>query len=140
MGKLRIISYGSEPFSDRVEAGRLLARLKEATGAERRVLIEVAGERRTAGALSAIVPCLTDPDPAVRATALSALGSLGEAAQAADLAAVVAKPATPGEREEATKALVALQDTIGTPPPTPSIGPSLDYSQPGNSQYLPGLT
>ena len=39
-----------------------------------------------------------------------------------------------------TKALVALQDTIGTPPPTPSIGPSLDYSQPGNSQYLPGLT
>ena len=38
-----------------------------------------------------------------------------------------------------TKALITLQDTVGTPPPTPSIGPSLDYSQPGNSQYLPGL-
>ena len=102
-----------EKIEDPAVDAALLARLKEASGQERRVLIEVAGERRTAGALSAIVPCLADPDAAVRATAVAALGSLGEAPQAADLAGVLTKAATPAEREEVTKALVALSSRVG---------------------------
>ncbi len=102
-----------EKIEDPAVDAALLARLKQASGQERRVLIEVAGERHTAGALSAIVPCLADPDAAVRATAVAALGSLGEAPQAADLAGVLTKATTPAEREEVTKALVALSSRVG---------------------------
>jgi HEAT repeat protein len=102
-----------EKIEDPAVDAAVLARLKEASGQERRVLIEVAGERRTAGALSAIVPCLADPDATVRATAVAALGSLGEAPQAADLAGVLAKAATPAEREDVTKALIALSSRVG---------------------------
>ena len=118
-----------EKIEDPAVDPALLERLKQASGQERRVLIEVAGERRIAGALSAIVPCTADPDASVRTAAVVALGALGEAPQAADLAGVLAKAATPAERDEATKALVALSSRVGAAS-VPGVMPLAKSAQP----------
>ena len=54
---------------------RLAARLPKAEGKERRILIELAGQRRIAAAMSDLLKASDDTDDRIRAAALQALGA-----------------------------------------------------------------
>lgn len=86
----------------------LLARLPEATGRTRQVLIEVAGLRRIGAALPIIVRSTEDADPEVRRAAVNTLGVLGGESQAADLVRLLPKATGPKERADLERALLAI--------------------------------
>jgi len=86
----------------------LLARLPQASGKRRQVLIELVGERRIDGALPAIMRSVEDADPEIRSAALQAVGILGEAEQAADLVKLLQKTRSAKERADVTRALLAV--------------------------------
>ena len=91
----------------------LVARMPEATGKSRRVLIEVAGQRRIAEALPAAVRYAGDADADVRSAAVGTIGFLGNENQAADLVKLLEKAQTPREREDIEKALVGISGRRG---------------------------
>ena len=86
----------------------LLARLAQATGSTRQVLIEIVGKRRIDGALPVIMRSAQDPDAAVRHAAVQTIGVMGEPAQTADLVSLLQKTEAVQEREDIEKALVAV--------------------------------
>jgi HEAT repeat protein len=88
--------------------GDLLARLPQAAGKMRQVLIELVGQRRIDGALPAIVPSVEDADAGVRGAAVQAIGAIGEDKQAADLVRLLQKTQSPKERADIENALLAL--------------------------------
>ena len=91
----------------------LVARLSQAAGKTRRVLIEVAGQRRVASALPAIVRCAEDADPGVRGAAVEAIGAIGEDKQVADLVRVIQKAGDAREQAGIEKALMAISGRGG---------------------------
>jgi HEAT repeat protein len=91
----------------------LLARLPNATGARRQVLIEMAGQRMIEGALAAVMPGVQDADAGVRGAAVQAVGLLGGDKQAADLVRLLAKTQEPKERGNIEKALQAISGRSG---------------------------
>ncbi len=100
----------------------LLARLQSSSGKTRRVLVEVAGQRRMTAALSAILPCLEDADAGTRLAAAQTVGAIGEAGQSADLVRMVQKAANAQERSQLEKPLLALGGRCGAAC-TPSVLP-----------------
>lgn len=91
----------------------LLARLPQATGATRRVLIELAGSRQIEGALSAVVSSIKDADAGVRGAAVQALGVLGQAQQVPDLVALAQRTQDAKERGDIEKSLLAVSGRSG---------------------------
>ncbi|MEN6424886.1 MAG: HEAT repeat domain-containing protein, partial [Phycisphaerales bacterium] len=91
----------------------LLARLPQATGATRRVLIELAGSRQIAGTLPAVVSSIKDADAGVRGAAVQALGILGGAQQVPDLVALAQKTQDAKERGDIEKSLLAVSGRSG---------------------------
>lgn len=89
----------------------LLARLPEATGKTRQVLIELAGQRQIAGAVPAVVQSLQDADAGVRGAAVQAIGVLGGAGQVTDLVKLAQK--AQGDRGDIEKALLAVSGRSG---------------------------
>lgn len=85
----------------------LLARLPQANGKQRQVLIELAGQRHLAAALPTIVASVADADPGVRAAAVEAIAAVGEDKQAGDLVRLL-EQAQAADRAELENALVAL--------------------------------
>ncbi len=92
-------------LQDKSVDGQLVAQLSEAKGKMRIVLIELAGQRRTAAAVPALWSAADDVDPAVRAEALTALGAVIETAELPKLVARLS--AAQDEREAA-----ALDDAL----------------------------
>ena len=92
----------------------LVARLPQAAGKMRQVLIELAGLRRADGALPAIVPYAEDADEGVRSAAVQAMGALGGDRQTADLVKLLQKNSDAKERANIEKALMALSSRCGT--------------------------
>jgi HEAT repeat protein len=92
----------------------LLARLRQASGKGRPVLIELAGLRHLDGALPVIVPYAGDADAATRAAAVQTIGAIGEAKQAGDLAQLLSKTRSTEERAGIEKALLAIGSRSGT--------------------------
>jgi HEAT repeat protein len=86
----------------------LLARLPQAAGKTRQVIIELAGLRQIEAALPRIVQCAEDPDAAVRSAALGALAAIGQEGQAGDLVRLIQKTDSPKEREDIEKAVLAI--------------------------------
>ncbi len=97
---------------DEVDAA-LLARLPQATGRTRQVLIELAGSRRIEGALPAILPSVEDADAGVRGAAVQALGVLGRIEQVPVLVALAQKNRDPKERGDIEKSLWAVGGRSG---------------------------
>jgi len=93
--------------------GDLLARLPQAAGKMRQVLIELVGQRRIDGALPAIVPSVEDADAGVRGAAVQAIGAIGEDKQAADLVRLLQKTQSPKERADIENALLAVSGRRG---------------------------
>lgn len=91
----------------------LLARLPQATGRTRQVLIELSGQRQIAGALPAILPNIEDADAGIREAALRAVGLLGEARHAGDLVGLLQRTLNPKDRAEVERALLALSGRCG---------------------------
>jgi HEAT repeat protein len=91
----------------------LLARLPQATGKTRQVLLQLAGERQIEGALGAIMSSLNDGDAGVRSAAVQALGALGGDQQAVDLVNLLQKTQNPNDRANVEKALAAISGRAG---------------------------
>jgi len=91
----------------------LLARLPQAAGRMRAVLIEIAGQRRMDGALTAVVRSLSDTDAEVRGAAVQTIGIIGEDGQAADLVKLLQRRQSAEERVGTEKALLAVSGRWG---------------------------
>lgn len=90
----------------------IAARMPQASGKSRQVLIELAAQRRVEAALPTIVASMNDGDAGVRAAAVQAIGALGQDKQVPDLVRLVEK-ASSSERSDIEKALVALSGHVG---------------------------
>lgn len=91
----------------------LVARIPQAPPKLRRVLVEVAGLRRIAEAMPAVMNCAADTDAEVRSAAASTIGLLGNEQQATNLVKLLVKARTPREREDIEKALVGISGRRG---------------------------
>jgi len=83
-----------------VDAG-LVARLSNARGKDRQVLMQLAGRRRIRAATPALLKAVDDPDAQIRIAALTALGATIEIG---DLPRLIARVTKPGDPEEAKAA------------------------------------
>jgi len=83
----------------------LTARLATAAGNTRRLLIEMAGQRRVVAAVPQLIKASSDADPAIRAAALKALGTTVTVADLGALLDLLAKAATPEETAAAEATL-----------------------------------
>ncbi len=83
----------------------LVARLSEAKGAARRLLIQLVGQRRIAAATKTLLEAADDSDAEVRSAALLALGSTIELDDLAVLIKRVTKPSNAADTEAAQQAL-----------------------------------
>jgi HEAT repeat protein len=91
----------------------LLARLPQAEGKTRQVLLELAGERRVAEALPNIVRAMADSSSGIRLAAIAGLGALGQDPQVVELAKLLPKTQVAKERSEIEKALSAMGSRLG---------------------------
>jgi HEAT repeat protein len=91
----------------------LLARLPQAAGKTRQVLIELAGQRRIDGTIPAIMSSVEDADAGVRSAAVQAIGAVGGDKQAADLVTLLQKTQNAKDRADVEKALMAISGRSG---------------------------
>ena len=91
----------------------LLARLPQATGKTRQVLIELAGQRGIDGALPTVMLSIEDSDAGIRNAAVQAVGAIGQDKQAADLVRLLQKTQSSSERADIEKALLAVSGRGG---------------------------
>jgi HEAT repeat protein len=100
-------------LEDKEVDAALLARLPQAKGTMRQVLIELAGRRQIRGALSSLPRLAEDADAQTRRVAVEAIGVLGQDQQAADLVRLLQKTESANEREDIRKALAAICGRCG---------------------------
>ena len=91
----------------------LVARLPQAKGKRREVLIRLAGQRQMGEALPSVVPSVQDADAGIRGAAVETIGIIGQDRQAADLVKLLQKTADPKERAGIEKALLAVSGRCG---------------------------
>jgi len=91
----------------------LAARLAQANGKLRQVLIELAGQRQIDEALPAVVQSVADADAGVRGAAVQAIGAIGGDKQAADLVTLLQKTQDSKERADVEKALLGVSGRGG---------------------------
>jgi HEAT repeat protein len=91
----------------------LLARLPQARGKPRQVLIELAGQRQISKALPAVVSSLNDIDTEIRGVAVRTIGIIGQDRQTADLVKLLQKTNNSRERAGINKALLAISGRCG---------------------------
>ncbi|MBL7189441.1 MAG: HEAT repeat domain-containing protein [Phycisphaerae bacterium] len=91
----------------------LLARLPQARGKLKQVLIELAGQRQISKALPAVVSSLRDTDVGIRGAAVRTISIIGQDQQAADLVKLLQKTKNSGERAGIRKALLAISGRCG---------------------------
>jgi len=91
----------------------LLARLPQAQGKLRQVLIELAGQRQISEALPAIVSSLHDTDIGIRGTAVRTIGIIGQDRQTADLVKLLQETNSSSERTDIKEALLAVTGRCG---------------------------
>ncbi len=108
----------------------ILARLPQASGDLRRVLIDEAGQRQLQAALPEIVKSVTDSDAGVCSAAVRATGALGNEKQAGTLVALLQKTQGSKERGSLEQALVAIIGRHG-PACLPALMPLAKSSDSG---------
>lgn len=91
----------------------LLARLPEARGKRKQVLIELAGQRQISDALPVVLSSLHDNKDGIRNATIQTIGIIGQAPQAADLVKLLQQTNSPGDRENIEKALLAISGRSG---------------------------
>jgi HEAT repeat protein len=111
--------------------GDLMARLSQAAGKTREVIIELVGQRRIVAALPVVVKCLEDADAGVRGAAVAALGAIGNDQQVPDLVKALRK-ADAKDQAIIEKALLTICTRIGAP----CVQPLMPLAQGGESGAL----
>jgi HEAT repeat protein len=107
--KLTLTRIEGQPVDD-----ALLARMSEASGSLRQVLIELAGLRRIHAALPLIRQSALQPsDPNVRRAAVEALGALGQEEQATELVRMLEQTEVRREQADLERALGNIGSRIG---------------------------
>ena len=91
----------------------LVARLPQARGKLRVVLIELSGQRQIGDALGAVVSSLKDSDAEIRSAAVQTVGIIGQDQQAADLVGLLQATGNSSERAGIEKALLAVSGRCG---------------------------
>ncbi len=91
----------------------LLARLPQAKGRLREVLIVQAGQRQIAGALPTVVTSVQDSDARIRSAAVQTIGILGQEQEAAELVKLLQTTKGSKERSNIEKALLAVTGRCG---------------------------
>ncbi len=91
----------------------LLARLSEARGKLKRILIELAGQRQISQALEAVASSLHNSDAGIRSAAIQTIGIIGQTPQTADLVTLLQQTNNLGERADLEKALLAISGRCG---------------------------
>jgi len=91
----------------------LLARLPQAQGKLRQVLIDLAGQRQISEALPAIVSSLHDTDIGTRGVAVRTIGIIGQDRQTADLVRLLQETNSSSERADIEEALLAISGRCG---------------------------
>jgi acetyl esterase/lipase len=91
----------------------LVARLSQAAGPSRRVLLKLAGERQVAAAVPELIKAANDSDPAIRAAAIKALG---ETISVDELDALTDRLARASSDDELSAAQAALESACARLP------------------------
>jgi len=91
----------------------LIARLPQAQGKLRKVLIELVGQRQISEALPFVVSSLDNIDAGIRDEAIRTVGIIGQDQQTADLVKLLQKTNSPKERTDLRKALLAISGRYG---------------------------
>lgn len=93
----------------------ILKRITQGKGKDRQVAIELAGRRSVEGATPAIVACVQDSDPGIRAAALQTLGTIGGPPQINDLVKLLQNSSDSSkDRADLEAALLAISSHNGT--------------------------
>jgi HEAT repeat protein len=92
-------------WADNDVDSQLGTRLSRATGSERRLLVELAGQRHVAAALPELTKAANDSDAKIRAAGIKALGETVTATDLGLLTDLLAKAKTTGETEDVQAAL-----------------------------------
>jgi hypothetical protein len=92
----------------------LIARLPQAKGKLRQVLIKLAGQRQISEATPATVASLGSTDAGIRGQAVETIGIIGQARQTADLVRLLQKTDSSSERSDIRKALLRIAGRSGT--------------------------
>jgi HEAT repeat protein len=91
----------------------LIARLPQAQGNLKRVLIQLAGQRQISEALPEVVSSLQNTDIEIRSAAIQTISILGQDPLAADLVNLLQKTKNSRERADIEKALLAISNRCG---------------------------
>jgi len=91
----------------------LLARLPQAKGKLKQVLVELAGQRQISEALPAVASSLRDSDAGIRGAAVQTIAIIGQYPQTADLVKLLQKTSSSTERAAVNKALRAISGRCG---------------------------
>ncbi len=91
----------------------LLARLPQANGRLKQVIIELAGQRQINEALAAIESSLHDNNTGIRGAAIQTIGIIGQDPQAADLVKLLQETQSSDERSSIEKSLLAISGRCG---------------------------
>lgn len=91
----------------------LLARLPQARGKLKQVIIELAGQRQIGDALPVVVTSLQDSNAGIRGAAVKTIGIIGQDQQAADLVKLLQETSNSKERAGIEKALLAVSGRCG---------------------------
>ena len=102
----------------------LVGQLAKASGKQRQVLIDVAGQRQIAAALPSVLAGLRDTDAGVRATAVSTVGILGSTRDVTELVTILLSTKSAQDRGDIEAALLAIAGRVGAPA-TPELAPLL---------------
>jgi len=91
----------------------LVARLTQAQGKQRQVLIKLAGQRQISEALPAVVSSFQDTDAGIRSAAIKTINIIGQDPQMADLVKLLQRTKNSMEKEDIKKALLAISGRCG---------------------------
>ena len=91
----------------------LVDRLPKAQGSQRRILIELVGQRQIEEALPIVVSSLKDADAGVRGAAIGTIEIIGRDQQAGDLVQLLLKTDNSSERKNIRKALMSICGRFG---------------------------
>jgi HEAT repeat protein len=100
----------------------LTAHLAKASGKQREVLIEVAGQRQIAAALPLAIAGLRDPNVGVRGAAVQTVGVLGSTHDVTELVNILPSTTSAQDRAELEAALLAITGRVGSQA-TPALTP-----------------
>jgi hypothetical protein len=118
----------------------VLAMVKGAKAEQRIAGINLAGRRRMATAVPALVTAASDPDAKVRASALQRLERLGTPAEVPDLVKLVLRTTAPQDLSGLTDALSSICTQAGSPAAaTDQIIAALGKAQPAQKSALLGV-